>query len=599
MLRCLPLLILWLMPWPDALHAQVPDCADLPEQASEIHALRDENAELGVARAEDLLERLHASGKRCPDGELQLLHALAANLHILGRHHEGLIHMQRALELMEGAPDTPPERRARIQLTIGLLHWELEAYDQAVAHYLESMRASEEAGDVIAAGQAAGNIGNLYNTTADYQRARDYHELALARFEEAEWPIGIAGTLVNLAALTGQLARDAERMDAQDVAEEEYGRMLEIGRRALARFEELDNRRGVAHATNNIAAALSGLGRPEEALAYHERALGLHREVGDRSGEVQSMMDMAATFRAMNDLEAADDWLVQAAERLPEDNLARARDIAEQRVDLAERRGDYRSALEHQKLVTTLRRAIADGEMTARVEAVRLSMEAEQRERELALLRSEAELAELRLARQRATTIVTTLIALVLLLLLALVFGLYRARIKRSRQLEEVARTDALTGLSNRRDMMERLAAAHRDDTRNCCLILADLDDFKVINDHHGHGVGDEVLQQLGQRLVGAIKVRDVVGRWGGEEFIILLPDTDIDDAHTVAEHLRTAVSETPFATSVGEFSLTLTMGVTDLSAASSVDQAVRRADEAMYRGKAAGKNRSVRHMVA
>lgn len=585
--------------WPVAVQAGGQGCDDLSEMAEKIHALRDENAEQGVAKAEDVLERLHLSGIRCLDGELQVLRALASNLHILGRSREGLVRMQRARELMDEMPGISPERRARVHLTLGVLHWDLEAHDEAIIHYLESLQASEEAGDIVAAARAAGNIGNLYNTTGDYRRAREYHERALSGFEEVNWPIGIAGTLVNLAALAGRMAREAETAGDLASAQEEFHRMLEVGQLALDQFSELDNRRGIAHAAGNIATALTGLGRPDEALGRHEQALEMHREVGDAAGEVQALMSMAETRKAMGALEEAEALLELANDQLPDDNLSMAQEIAARRVAVAEARGDYRMALEHQKAVTALRRTIAANQMAARVEEVRLATEAEQREQELALLRSEAEIADLRLKRQRATTLAAVLMAILFFALLALVLGLYRSRITRSRELERVARTDPLTGLANRRDMMERLEAARADcvkDGRVHSLILADLDDFKEVNDRYGHGVGDEVLQQLAQRLGAVVKVRDVVGRWGGEEFVILLPETDADGARVVAENLRAAVAGSKFSSSAGEFSLTLTMGVAELTSALSVDQVVQRADVAMYRGKEAGKNRSVVH---
>ncbi len=586
-----PWLLLWALV---SVAAAGVDCDDLPQLAAEIHDLRDKDASEGVRRGEALLERLYRRDPDCPDGEMLMLRALASNLNILGRPHEGLMHMRRALQLLDELSDVRPEIRAEMHLTAGVLHWELEAHDEAISHYLASMHASKAAGDAIAVARAAGNIGNLYNTTSDFQRSREYHERALAGFEQEQWEIGVAGTLVNLAALAGRKARRREAADDPQAAQAEYARMLDHGRDALVLFERLDNHRGIAHAKTNIAEALVGVGRAEEALQHQREALALQREVGDRGGEIQSLISLARIEQSLGRPDEAAERLNAALDLTPDDNLARRHDVIAQLAGLKEARGDYRSALEYQKTLNGLRSRIADNQMAARVDETRMALEAEQREQELALLRREAEIADLRLERQRITSLVAVLLAILLLILLALVFKLYRGRLQRARQLEQVARTDALTGLSNRRAMLEQLEAAHRvsrDTGEVHSIILADIDSFKRINDQYGHGVGDEVLRHVASLLDRAVRGRDVVARWGGEEFLVLLRHTDLPGGDAVAGNLIELVAGHPASTNAGELSLTMTAGVAELTAAVTVDEAVRRADEAMYRGKRSGKH--------
>ena len=587
----IPCLLLWsTLP----VVAGVIECDDLSQLAAEIHDMRDEDASEGVARGEALLETLYRGDLDCAEGEMLVLRALASNLHILGRPHEGLVHMRRALQLLDDLPGVPQEKRAEVHLTTGVLHWELEAHDEAISHYLASKQASQAAGDMIAVARAAGNIGNLYNTTGNFERAREYHERALVGFEQEQWQLGVAGTLVNLAALAGRKARHHEAAGDLEAASEEYTRMLEDGRGALALFEVKNNDRGIAHARTNIAEALSGLGRAGEALDYQQAALELQREVGDVGGEIQSLLSMSRIEQSLGRLDEAAEWLNAALDLTPENNLARRHDVVGQLAGLKEERRDYRAALEYQKALNSLRRRIADNQMAARVEEVRLALEAEQRDQELALLRREAEIAGLRLERQRTTSLVTALLAILLLILLVLVFTLYRGRVQRSRQLERVARTDPLTNLSNRRAMMERLETAHRssrtaDDVHS--IILADIDDFKRINDRYGHAVGDEVLRHIAGLLEDAVRGRDVVARWGGEEFLLLLQYTDLAGGDAVAANLIELVATHPAPTTAGELSITMTAGVAELSAEVPVDETIRHADVAMYRGKAAGRN--------
>lgn len=165
------------------------------------------------------------------------------------------------------------------------------------------------------------------------------------------------------------------------------------------------------------------------------------------------------------------------------------------------------------------------------------------------------------------------------------------------RQLELAARTDPLTGLYNRREMMERITAEVGRFHRNGAvfsLAIADIDGFKPFNDRHGHACGDRVLCAVSDRMRERVRRQDVVGRWGGEEFLVLLPDTDLDGALAAAENLRQAVRSTGCRWAGEELSVTVTIGVSEFRADMDADACLRVADNRLYAGKAAGKNRVV-----
>ena len=165
------------------------------------------------------------------------------------------------------------------------------------------------------------------------------------------------------------------------------------------------------------------------------------------------------------------------------------------------------------------------------------------------------------------------------------------------RKMTEIAQTDPLTGLLNRRRMEERLreeATRHRTRGANFSLILADVDHFKDVNDEHGHDAGDRVLRSVARVFESGLRGGDAVARWGGEEFLLLLPGTDLRAAEEVALRLR-ALAELRVAEIGGiPSTLTLTFGVASFASAASVDACLKAADEALYRGKAAGRNRVV-----
>lgn len=157
--------------------------------------------------------------------------------------------------------------------------------------------------------------------------------------------------------------------------------------------------------------------------------------------------------------------------------------------------------------------------------------------------------------------------------------------------LEALANTDALTGLPNRRALygaVERLLNA-ADQGKPACLILLDLDHFKGINDRYGHNAGDAVLAQAATRLRERLRGGDTVGRWGGEEFLIVLPGADAAGAEQVAERLRREVGTLPFP-EVGP--VTASLGVAQAEPGDDLGRWVARADAALYRAKVAGRDR-------
>lgn len=155
--------------------------------------------------------------------------------------------------------------------------------------------------------------------------------------------------------------------------------------------------------------------------------------------------------------------------------------------------------------------------------------------------------------------------------------------------------TDELTGLVNRRRFIEALhAEVERSETQGAplCLVLADLDDFKQVNDRWGHPAGDEVLRAFAQLIRDELRDVDTPGRLGGEEFAVLLPDTELPDAAVVAERTRRALNKLQPTFSDAPLAQTASFGLAQLEPNETGDELMQRADAALYRAKAEGKNR-------
>lgn len=164
--------------------------------------------------------------------------------------------------------------------------------------------------------------------------------------------------------------------------------------------------------------------------------------------------------------------------------------------------------------------------------------------------------------------------------------------------LQKMAERDPLTGLANRR----RLLAAGQEEHRRArrlghplAALMLDLDHFKLVNDRHGHGAGDDVLREVARRIQETVREIDLPARYGGEEFAVLLPDTRVDKAREVAERIRLAVAASPIQTRKGPLPVTLSAGIAvvhDDEGGGNLTSLFEAADSALYRAKAAGRNR-------
>ncbi len=163
----------------------------------------------------------------------------------------------------------------------------------------------------------------------------------------------------------------------------------------------------------------------------------------------------------------------------------------------------------------------------------------------------------------------------------------------KQRELEQLSRTDGLTGLLNHKSIKERINEEFRRAQRHgdaLGLLMVDLDHFKTLNDRRGHPFGDRVLKLVADIVAEAVRETDLCGRYGGEEFAVVLPRTSLNGALTVAERIRSSIELFDFE---GE-RLTLSVGVAGFpGSASSPDMLLRAADEALYASKREGRNRT------
>ena len=195
-------------------------------------------------------------------------------------------------------------------------------------------------------------------------------------------------------------------------------------------------------------------------------------------------------------------------------------------------------------------------------------------------------------------------LALILALVLGVLYGIMHRSIEQLKAVQQLlhqfATIDALTGVFNRRQTMLRLheefiRLKRRSEPGKLTVMLLDIDHFKRINDTHGHAVGDSVLHETCQRLLRSLRAYDVLGRYGGEEFLIIAPDQSASQAHQMAERIRQSISAQPFQHAGLSIEVTISIGISEVRAEDTDEQAVvLRADQSMYQAKSEGRDRVI-----
>ena len=563
---------------------------DLEEAIRQISELRDSDPDAALRLLD---ERLAQHGESVRAADAPLLRLRAETLRGLGRYDQAIIDAGRYLDALGDDPD--PREHSRALFLHGTIAAEQNAFADALAYF-------HEARAILNEDLHANELARIYNAIAvthvfgqNQERARPYYERALDLVRRGD-------NLALQSTILGNLASVVAALDDPDEAINLFERAMAIGREAGG---------PALWATHlaNICDIQVQNARHEQALESCPKALELLQPSAQPRLLSGLTMTIGDLYRNMGQpgqaLSRYQDALTLASGQVAhvEDQLLQRLADIHQELGQAEQVGNYLRRL------LALRAELQERERRTAVEELEVRYQLEQREREIELLRLQGQLQASRL-QQRNTWLAAMAIGLILVTVLALVIlrSQYRAASledalsERNEALEsaiervgELAAHDSLTGLLNRRAFLgeaEKAIARAAESGRPISLALGDLDNFKQINDRFGHPIGDQVLKVFAERLRQALRSDDLVCRWGGEEFICLLPNVDQDQAVHLLERIQEALSAESITTAAGELEIQLTFGVAAIGI--DLDQSILAADRAMYRGKQTGRNRIV-----
>ena len=489
------------------------------------------------------------------------------------------------------------EKLASVTSNVSLIHYAKGEYGKALDLMQKALGLYESVGDEKGQGVVLNALGNVYNKLGDPKKARERFERALALAERTKYTGLMVGCLVNIAEIQSR--------------ERQWDLALANYRRALALAREIGSRDSISVCLNNIGDVLREQGDVEGALSHYRESMKIFEEMNARPRLVVSWLNIGRLHAKAGRAREAESSLTKAFElagEVGETNLRK--EAAGELVAIYEGRGDYRSAYEYQRAFDELKEQIFSKENYAKISGLEARIDSERKARQIALLRKQGEIQALEVRRQRLLIASTAGAVLLLGAIVLLLWKRNRLKERTSADLaaayarvEEMARTDSLTGLGNRRSAMERLEQevlrAERT-KRPLSLVMIDADDFKKINDARGHACGDAVLRSLGELLRSSLRQLDAAARWGGEEFLVVLPETATEGALVIAEKLRKGAEAIRVPCDGVELAFTVTLGVTSfVDGGPSLADCIRAADEALYEGKRAGKNRVVAARVA
>jgi diguanylate cyclase (GGDEF)-like protein len=484
--------------------------------------------------------------------------------HLL-EHDRALAAFQEALGIARTRADG--DSQARLLRAIGSTYDEVGDFPRALDHHLRALEIEEAAGN--AAGRAATlrTIGVVYSRSGDPETGLDYFGRSLALCGVNNDDVGRAKALNNIGVNLNDLGRHEES--------------LAVLQRSLAVYQAEGLTLQQSGTLVNLGLTLEKLRRAADAEASFQEALRLAESTGHMFGAVDAQLSLGRLAAAQGHTEVARERLESALAGAERHRLRQpACECHDALATLHEQCGRHREALAHHRRFHALEREVLMQSSQRQLKAVqtRYQLAAAQREAEIHRLRH-VELAEVNAALKQLNNSLRASDEQKSMLL---------------RELERQTYEDSLTGLGNRRMLDKRLndefdrAVRHG---RPLTVALIDIDHFKRINDRYSHAIGDVTLKELARLFAAAVRHTDLVVRMGGEEFVLVLVETDADAARQACEKLRIAVATYDWKRVHSGLALTVSIGYCVDTTVASAERMLAVADRNLYIAKAKGRN--------
>ena len=519
----------------------------------------------------------------------RLLNNLGIIMELDGDYAHAIDFYVRAKESAQQIHDT--RYSTWIIYNLGNVYYYLGNYQKSLDHHKQVLELLREMNSGKETAEALGNLGVLYDEIGEEKKALNFHQRSLGFLE-------MIGTKMELDYVLCNVAKIHEDLGNIDEALKYYMRAQDVE-------EELNSQERLVSTINCIGALYLKKGDIDKALKCHDESCCLAVNAHYVSGQIQSLIHIGHDFLKKNEFSTSRTYYTDALElaRSSGDQYGEL-DSYHALFDIDYLTGSYQNSYRYMSQYTELWDRVHSRDIESRIQDLLNRYGIEKKERELSLLKRDQQLKQVAISRNKILSLFLILICGIVLVLIFVIKKRnkekYQANLelqKYNKKLDVLSKTDALTTLSNRRAIVEKieyLKIVYERNKRPFTVIIADIDDFKTINDTFGHDAGDHILISLGQLIKDNIRKQDFVGRWGGDELILVLPDTPTKGGIILGEKIRTKVDTRNFYFNQHTLNTSLTIGVAEYKFDMGVNDLIKKADQALYDGKHLGKNRVV-----
>jgi len=472
---------------------------------------------------------------------------------------------------------------ARTYRWLGNIKMQHSNIKASLNYYKMAFALVTEIGDDFQATMTLNNIATVYMQSEEWKQANSYIKNALTLYVDNNYSNSLFEAILyaNSSAIyfaTGDHEQAATYM-----------------RLALQEADKTGSNRIKFSTLSNMSQLYASVGRPTEALDIAQRCLDLSKQSPESPVMLATCYDSFSTAYLAQ--ENYDQTIVYAHKSLDILAVSESQETAWEIQLLAnlvtayEKQGDYQQALNYMKQSALLKQDFNRQTYNEEIISEKGALERTLNKREVELLEATNALQAAKLEEQRSKNILYTTLFIFVSYFVARVL----LRLKRSNsELKEQNHTDLLTGAYNRR-YLEQWVKQETIMTSDILVAVLDIDHFKSFNDQHGHDIGDMVLKETVQVLQGQLRKQDQLIRWGGEEFILLLPLDGHENVAGILERVRGCIESHHYAYGSQEFKVTISMGAkvcSGQSLSSHWDKNFAQVDAALYQAKSAGRNR-------
>ncbi len=482
-------------------------------------------------------------------------------------------------------------KKAGVLNNIALIYYSKGEYTKALQNMLSAKDIYESIGDEKGKAVTLVSIGNIYNLLEDHKQGKKYFTEALKINEKTQDFNLQTACLVNLGLISLQ--------NKDSIGAENYIK------KALKLTEKTGNKDYKAVCLNNMGDVKVQQKKYKEALIYYKSALRIFKDLKLESRYSFCYLNLGKTYLKTNKLKKAENALLKGYNLSKKYSQKKyTQDCCEALSTLYDKKQNHQKAFKYFKEYVQIKNQLLSAQKINKIKAINQKAEAEKKANEIALLKKDREINRLKMKKQQLQIYLMLGFLVLVLIVLGMLLKKYFFRIKTTAQLEKaykkmesLAKYDPLTNLHNRLSAMERVEIEMVRMGRTWKpfgIMIIDIDNFKAINDTYGHLAGDEVLKAISSALKNSVRKQDIVSRWGGEEFFIMLPDTDLEGTAHLAEKIRFTIEQTKFKFQNHIMQLTVTIGVSTYDTPAPFNLILSKADKALYFGKENGKNKVV-----